>query len=173
MEGRGASNLMGGIADAARSNGPVPHATAAGYLHRTRFVPRRIMVRLVLLAVVLSCGATYGCFRGRRAPPAAAPHPGAPQTEVALTVTNRHWLDVVIYVVHDGQRSRVGTVTASSSQLFLLQPWMLGQGRQIRLVGHPIGGAANAATDLLIIQPGQYIEWTLETNLQHSTVGVF
>ncbi len=30
--------------------------------------------------------------------------------EIALNVTNHNYLDVVIYVVHDGQQTRVGTV---------------------------------------------------------------
>ena len=32
---------------------------------------------------------------------------------------------------------------------------------------------AFARTQTLILQPGQYIEWTLETDLRRSSVGVF
>ncbi len=120
------------------------------------------------LALVLALTVASACFRRHRASqdtPAAA--------GVALSVTNHHWLDVVIYVIHDGQRTRVGTVTASSVQTFTLPPWMIGQGREIRLVGHPIGGVQVAQTETLTVQPGQYIEWTLENDLRRSSVGVF
>jgi len=35
-----------------------------------------------------------------------------PAGEIALNVTNNNYLDVVIYVVHDGQQTRAGTVTS-------------------------------------------------------------
>ena len=77
-----------------------------------------------------------------------------PAGEIALNVTNHNYLDVVIYVLHDGQQTRVGTVTGSSSALL-------------------IGSDAFARTQALILQPGQYIEWTLETDLRRSSVGAF
>ena len=36
-----------------------------------------------------------------------------------------------------------------------------------------IGSDSFARTQTLILQPGQYIEWTLETDLRRSSVGVF
>lgn len=104
---------------------------------------------------------------------ARAAQAGAPAGEVALRVTNHNFLDVIVYVVHDGQRTRVGTVTGSSTQLFFLPQRLLGQGREIQLLGDPVGSTEVARTDILIVQPGQYIEWTLETDLRRSSVGVF
>jgi len=37
--------------------------------------------------------------------------------EIALNVTNHIYLDVVIYVVHDGQQTRVGTVPSRAGRL--------------------------------------------------------
>jgi len=37
--------------------------------------------------------------------------------EIALNVTNHNYLDVVIYVVHDGQQTRVGTVPSRAGRL--------------------------------------------------------
>ena len=111
------------------------------------------------------------CFvfnRGKSGQQAAAP----PEGKIALSVTNHNYLDVVIYVLHDGQQTRVGTVTGSSSQQFYLRP-LLGMDREIRLLGHPIGGQTTARTETLVVQPGQHIEWTLETDLRRSGVGVY
>ncbi len=97
----------------------------------------------------------------------------APAGEIALQVTNHNYLDVVVYVLHDGQRTRIGTVTGSSSQVFYLPVRLLGQGHEIQLYGDAIGSPDFASTERLIIQPGQYIEWTLESDLRRSSVGVY
>ncbi len=120
-----------------------------------------------ICAVVLALNVTSACFWQHR-----SSQETPPVSEVALSVTNHYKLDVVVYVVHDGQRTRVGTVTASSIQTFILPPWQIGQGREVQLVGHPIGGVEVAETELLVVQPGQRIEWTLESNLSRSSVAV-
>ena len=138
--------------------------------------------RVVRFAVVpgLFAVLTAGCFvfgRGKAAPQAAE---NVPEAEIALNVVNHNYLDVVIYVVHQSVRTRVGTVTGSTSAVFLLPPRLLGQGREIALRGYPIGakdtsiGGQNFAfTETLIVQQGQYIEWTLETDLRRSSVAVY
>jgi hypothetical protein len=98
---------------------------------------------------------------------------GGSAGEIALNVTNHNFLDVVVYVQHDGQQTRVGTVTGSSSAIFYLPARLLGQGREIQLLGHPIGGTDLARTETIVLQPGQYITWTLETDLRRSSVGVY
>ena len=139
-----------------------------------RSVPA-IRVGTVLAALLL---ATPACFWHRK--PAPAPRAPArnapldvPEGEIALQVTNHNFLDVTIYVLHNGQRTRVGTVTGSSSQVFYLPARLLGLGREMQLLGDPIGSTDFAVTETLIIQPGQYIEWTLETDLRRSSVGVY
>jgi hypothetical protein len=101
------------------------------------------------------------------------PAPSEGNTAIPLEVTNHNWLDVVISVVHDGLRTRVGTASASSSSSFALPARLLGQGREIRLVGRPIGGASSVITETIVVQPGQYIEWTLEADLPQSSIGVY
>jgi len=80
---------------------------------------------------------------------------------------------VVIYVLHDGLHTRVGTVTGSSATVLFLPMRLLGHGREIELYGDAIGNEAYARTDILVVQPGQYIEWTLESDLRRSSVGVY
>ena len=96
-----------------------------------------------------------------------------PEGEIALNVTNHNYLDVVVYVLHDGIQTRVGTVTGSSSTVFFLPTRLLGQGREIQLYGDAIGNDSYARTEIIVVQRGQYIEWTLETDLRRSSVGVF
>ena len=117
--------------------------------------------------------AASGCFifhRGQSDPPPAF---DVPAGEIALNVTNHNYLDVVIYVVHDGEQTRVGTVTGSSAALLFVPIRLLGMGHELQLYGRAIGSDAFARTQTLILQPGQYSEWTLETVLRRSSVGVF
>jgi len=115
--------------------------------------------------------APQGCWH--RGHGAAKSQDNASVTEVTLEVINHNYLDVTVYVIHDGQRTRVGTVTGSSAQVFTLPLRLIGQAHELRLYGDAIGSEDFAITELILVQPGQSIEWTLETDLQRSTVGVF
>ncbi|HEU5260803.1 MAG TPA: hypothetical protein VFU41_05175 [Gemmatimonadales bacterium] len=126
----------------------------------------RVGTALAALLVVASA-----CWRHRRAADTATLHP--PSGEIALRVTNHNYLDVTVYIVHDGQRTRVGTVTGSSTQMFFFPIRLLGQGGEIQLFGDPIGSTDSARTEILVVRSGQYIEWTLETDLRRSSVGVY
>jgi hypothetical protein len=130
-------------------------------------------LRLGAAACVALLLGTSGCFIFHRGKSDPQPAFDVPAGEIALNVTNHNYLDVVIYVLHDGVQTRVGTVTGSSSAVFFLPTRLLGQGREIRLLGDAIGNDAYARTDILVVQRGQYIEWTLETDLRRSSVGVF
>ena len=78
-----------------------------------------------------------------------------------------------MYVVHDGQRTRVGTVTATTTQEFDLSTRLLGSNRQVALIGDAVGSKEVVRTEVLTLQPGQYIEWTLENALKRSSVAVY
>ncbi len=125
------------------------------------------------LRVVAVLAAVSGCFIFKHAKPGRTSAFDVPAGEIALSVTNHNYLDVVIYIRHDGQDTRIGTVTGSSSQLFYVPVRLLGMGREIQLLGDAIGSDAYARTETLVVQPGQYIEWTLETDLRRSSVGVY
>ncbi len=127
--------------------------------------------QIALLALLLVAPACFVFNRGNKATP--APALDAPEGEIALNVTNHNYLDVVVYVLHDGLQTRVGTATGSTSSLFFLPARLLGQGREIQLLGEAIGNDTFARTDILVVQRGQYIDWTLETDLRRSSVGVF
>jgi len=116
----------------------------------------------VLSTLTLACGSPHR--------PPAAP---APQDSFAIVVINHHWLDVTVYVVHDGQRTRVGTVTATTTQQFDLSARLLGSNRQVALIGDAVGSKEVVRTEVLTLQPGQYIEWTLENALKRSSVAVY
>jgi hypothetical protein len=96
-----------------------------------------------------------------------------PQAPTPLTVTNNNWLDAVIYIYHDGETTRVATVTAATTGNFFLPSWMLGHSRTVRLIAHAVGSNSSISTESIHVQPGQFIEWRLESELARSSVAVY
>jgi hypothetical protein len=130
------------------------------------------LARALLLTAALS--ALAACAR-HAAPDGASPEeePVDPDAPTELSISNSYWLDIVIFIAHDGEASRVGTVTAASDASFVLPRWMLGQTRSVRLVADPVGAESGIQTELIHVQPGQFIEWRLESQLARSTVSVY
>jgi hypothetical protein len=126
------------------------------------------MSRRAALLLALLAGA--GCHRSTEE---REPSGAEPSSEVPLEIANHHWLDVTIYVVRDGQPSRVGIANATGSTQFVLPARLIGQGGEVRLFGRPIGGKDATLSETVVVQPGQRIEWTLESDLSRSTIGVY
>lgn len=92
---------------------------------------------------------------------------------MAVAVENHHYANVRIFVVHDGQTSRLGLVPAASSAVFNLPPSLVGQTGEIRLVAYPVAAFEKLVSEAVIVKPGQQVSWTLEISLARSTVTVF
>jgi hypothetical protein len=122
---------------------------------------------LLLWGVLIAAAA---CGSHRRRP---ATESSGPPANVTLQVTNHNFLDVTVFVLHDGARLRVGLVTGTSTQSFTLPGRMVALSHELALVGEALGSRAVARTETLFVQPGQRIEWTLETDLRRSSVGVY
>jgi hypothetical protein len=87
-------------------------------------------------------------------------------------VENHHWNDVVVSVLHDGVVDRVGLAIAVKTTTFVLSSRRLGTSGIIQLRGHAVGAPDSHTTDAFPVQPGQEIQWTLESDLSHSSVAV-
>jgi len=89
-----------------------------------------------------------------------------------LTLNNHHWLDINVFVQHDGEASRVTTVTASSSQTLILPLWMLGESKIVRIIAEPVGEVGRYTTEQLRVDPGQSVEVNVESVLSKSNYSV-
>lgn len=128
--------------------------------------------RGLLLAAALGTAAT-ACSAPRPDMTAAEPEPASMNSEgFSLILNNRHYLDVNVFVHHDGQASRVAMVTGSSSSAVVVPRWMLGKGGVIRLIAEPIGEYSSYVTDNLVIQPGQIVELNVENAIARSNYSV-
>jgi hypothetical protein len=129
---------------------------------------RQARCRGRVLPALLVAGCLFTACHSR---PGLAPE--GPADGVPIQISNHNWSDVVIYVVRDGFQSRLGVAAAASATSFTLPRRMLGQAGELQLFGRPIGAQGSAATETVIVQPGQWVEWTLEDDLSRSAIGVF
>jgi hypothetical protein len=96
-----------------------------------------------------------------------------PNTPVPVEIENHYQGDVTIYLVRGSLRQRLGMVTALGRAEFTF-PWRwVSQSGGSRLQAYPIAGARSHLSEPLILQPGQWIKWTLEGDLDRSSMAVY
>jgi hypothetical protein len=93
-------------------------------------------------------------------------------TPVDLEVDNHNWSDIVIYLVRGTQRQRLGMVSALSNTVFTFPYRRLGSSGDARFSAHAIGGGGYTSESVLV-QPGQMLKWTLESDLARSSLAVY
>lgn len=92
---------------------------------------------------------------------------------VTVEVSNHNWLDVVIYVVHGGHRTRLMTVVAAGAGSAVLPSHTLRSQGQIRLLAHAVGKPETFLSESIVAKSGMTIDWTLETDLRRSSLAVW
>lgn len=125
---------------------------------------RATIILTACLSLTLACGA-------RSASNAASDDRA--NAEVAIEVENHNYSDIVIYLVRGTQTQRLGMVTGLSSANYVVPFRRLGPGGESRLRAYPIGGPAAFTSENLYVQPGQWVKWTLESDLSRSFLAVY
>jgi hypothetical protein len=124
-----------------------------------------------------AAGTLAGCAAHRRAPSLATVQSSAdsvPSLEsLVLEIENHNWSDIVVFVLHDGQSSRLAQVTAGRSLSVPLQPRHVGAMGTLRLAVHPIGGSSDYTSESLSLRTGNTIRLTVESKVGHSSVAVW
>ena len=90
----------------------------------------------------------------------------------SLRVENNHVLDLDVFVIHGGQRSRVGMVTAAQVHEFHLPMYLLGPGGEISLMATRIGGPGVLRTEMIVVERGGHVDWFIPRAFEHSAVSV-
>lgn len=91
---------------------------------------------------------------------------------ITLRVVNHSWLDVTVFLLQGNHRERVGNATATSTTEFHIALRRLSLGRDYQLYGDPIGSRQGVRSEPLHAQDGEVVTWTLEDNLERSSVDV-
>ncbi len=119
---------------------------------------------VLLLMLALSAAACHRGKKGENDPLAVGP--------VSVRVTNHNWVNVVVYVLHDGQRTRLGTATGSETTDLTIPYWIVGRASTVRLLGDPVGSDQSITTEAVTVRPWMQLDWTLETNLSRSALSI-
>lgn len=123
-------------------------------------------------AVIAIAAALFAC-RGSQFPDDVVPElvPGA--QPVVLEVQNHNWADMIIYVVHDGRRTRLNTVTATKNSSLTIPPNIIGQIGNLQLMARRVGAYDRYLSQTVSIRTGSTIVLTLESDLRRSSVAVW
>jgi hypothetical protein len=124
---------------------------------------RRICRLLAGLAVA-------GCVSN---PPSPSPEPWSPDAAVTVSTENHRFDDVVVSLVRDGQRERLGLVTAQSRTSFLLPYGRVANSGRLALLVSPIGRGRGYVTENLVLRPGSEVGLTVAPVIRQSTVWVY
>lgn len=122
------------------------------------------------VAIALAAAAQIGC-RGSQFPEDVAPVVSS--QSVVLEVENHNWSDVIIFVVHDGRRSRLNSVTATKHSSLIIPPNMIGQVGNLQLIARRVGANDRYVSQPISIRTGSTIVLTLESDLKRSSVAVW
>ncbi len=94
---------------------------------------------------------------------------GVAWTTTTVSVSNRNWRDLRVFVSQSGSRFRLGTVTSNSTVRFQIRPGQLGPAGFITIVAEVIGSLDRIQTDAIRVRPGLVIQWNVENVLSHSS----
>jgi hypothetical protein len=121
-------------------------------------------------AVVVMVAALASCSRH---PPADLPDPESPEGDVAFQIENRRSDDVVVELIRDGQRQRLGMVTAQNRSTYTLRWRQVANASRVVLSIHPIGSNSRYITESLLLRPGSEVELTVNQVLRQSVLSVY
>jgi len=117
------------------------------------------MQRRWFLAAALAV-LSAGCARSKTNVAQPAPEFLA---DVPLEVENRSFLDVTVYILQQGNRQRIGSVSGASTTTVLIRKQLLvGYTGELRFIADPVGSPNAVVSDAVSIRPGEHIHWTLD-----------
>jgi hypothetical protein len=119
---------------------------------------------VVALIVLAGCGAN---------PAAETVEPAASTDPVTVLTENRRSDDVVVSLVRDGVRQRLGLVAAQTRGTFEV-PWTgVANAGRVRVVATPIAGRRSFVSEQLVLRPGSEVTISVTPALGQSAVQVY
>jgi hypothetical protein len=120
------------------------------------------------IAVALAAGA--GCHRG--AAPAAESARRVRVAPAPLRVDNHYRADVVVSLLHNGVRARLGTVVTAGTGNFRIPASYVDDPGGFYVIADPVGGTP-LRSERIVVREGERVVWTLESDLTRSSLGIY
>jgi hypothetical protein len=128
------------------------------------FIDRLAVAYTVLILATPGCG----LFASRHQTVGDNPD----RRRVSVEVESHNWNDITVYLVTGGLPQRLGMVTALGRATFDFPSHQLNTSAGVRLRALPVAGRAFTSETILVL-PGQLISWTLENDLDASSLSVY
>ena len=122
---------------------------------------------------VLFTASLSGCSRSIQVKDYDESAPVLASGPVTLEVENHNWADVVLYVLHDGVQTRFTQVAAAHNLSIEIPERLQGQMGVIRIAARRIGGTDSYVSQAISLRGNSAVRFTIESNLNHSSVGVW
>lgn len=126
-----------------------------------------MLMRMRLIVIAVIAAASSACFHHH------APNESAASGPATLQVDNHNWQNVDIQVVHRGIQSHLGSVNASAVTEIVFPKYLLSDLGEVQLIAHAVGTPYTIRTQVIVLKPGTEVRWTLETDLDRSTIAVY
>lgn len=126
-----------------------------------------MLMRMRLIVIAVIAAASSACFHHH------APNESAASGPATLQVDNHNWQNVDIQVVHRGIQSHLGSVNASAVTEIVFPKYLLSDLGEVQLIAHAVGTPYTIRTQVIVLKPGTEVRWTLETDLNRSTIAVY
>jgi hypothetical protein len=124
---------------------------------------------MLLLAGAL---ATSACASAANIPsPSLTRHLTAPRQIVR--VTNHSWDDIEVSAMRNGSRRILGVISAAQQATLVVSEDMLDTDGRLQLAARIQGKPTLLLMQPLRVPTGNYVDWSLENDIGHSTVSFF
>jgi len=130
-----------------------------------------MIVRRILAPYLLSSSLLLACAGRHHVDEESVPD--SPPVAIVLEVENHNWADVILYVVHDGVRTRFLQVPAAHNLSVEIPPNLQGQMGVIQIAARRIGGTDSYVSQSISLRGGSAVRFTIESSLSRSSVGVW
>jgi hypothetical protein len=132
-------------------------------------------VRGAVYAAIVSLTVIAGgsCVHRQSGTLASAVNDSPPAEPVVLEVENHNWSDINIYIIHDGRRNRLTSVTAAKDTALAIPPQYQGETGVFSLVVYRVGGRDIYRSPAISIRTGKTVRLTIESSLARSSIGVW
>ena len=129
--------------------------------------------RAVTIAAVAAAMLASGCAHAAREVGAGSRISSAatawPASAPVIQVRNRHWQDVNVYLVLEGSRFRLGTVSSNHTERFPIGRFAGWDTHPLQVYVDPIGSSDTYETDDFFLADGQWADCVVEGTLTLSS----
>jgi len=111
----------------------------------------RAFLAMLALVALTGCGA----------PKNAAETAPTPEKQTLLSVDNRAFLDMTVYVLNGPQRVRLGIAGGKTVTELTIPAFLVRVPRPLRFLADPIGGGRTPVSEEIMVEPGDEVSLTI------------